>query len=67
MYLHSRNTPSWSGAQLGGAQGQVLSGNLDTFYQERAIAKKHADPIFSLDGDSTNRRVILPGVVETHN
>jgi hypothetical protein len=24
LYLHSPNTPSWSGAQLGGAQGQVI-------------------------------------------
>jgi hypothetical protein len=23
MYLHSPNTPSWRGAQLGGAQGQL--------------------------------------------
>jgi hypothetical protein len=23
LYLHSPNTPSWRGAQLGGAQGQV--------------------------------------------
>jgi hypothetical protein len=23
LYLHSPNTPSWRGAQLGGAQGQL--------------------------------------------
>jgi hypothetical protein len=23
LYLHSPNTPSWSGAQLGGVQGQL--------------------------------------------
>jgi hypothetical protein len=23
LYLHSPNTPSWGGAQLGGAQGQL--------------------------------------------
>jgi hypothetical protein len=24
LYFHSPNTPSWLGAQLGGAQGQLL-------------------------------------------
>jgi hypothetical protein len=24
LYLHSRNAPSWCGAQLGGAQGQIF-------------------------------------------
>jgi hypothetical protein len=24
LYLHSPNTPSWHGAQLGGAQGQLF-------------------------------------------
>jgi len=23
LYIHSSNTPSWRGAQLGGAQGQL--------------------------------------------
>jgi hypothetical protein len=26
MYLHSPNTPSWRGAQLGGAQGRAFTG-----------------------------------------
>jgi hypothetical protein len=25
LYLHSLNTPSWRGAQLGGAQGRLYS------------------------------------------
>jgi hypothetical protein len=25
LYLHSPNTPSWRGAQLGGAQGQLFT------------------------------------------
>jgi hypothetical protein len=29
LYLHSPNTPSWCGAQLGGAPGQLYL----TFYQ----------------------------------
>jgi hypothetical protein len=28
LYLHSPNTPSWRGAQLGGTQGHRLPGNL---------------------------------------
>jgi hypothetical protein len=39
LYLHSPNTPSWRGAQLGGAQGQLYLYLYQTvYYNEILIA-----------------------------
>jgi hypothetical protein len=44
LYFHYPNTPSWRGAQLGGAQGQLYygignSGNLFPCYRENFSPK----------------------------
>jgi hypothetical protein len=37
LYLHSPNTPSWRGAQLGGAQGQDTFIGLNMTYVLRTV------------------------------
>jgi hypothetical protein len=42
LYLHSPNTPSWCGAQLGGAQGQLYHGNAWFLLVGKASFTDHA-------------------------
>jgi hypothetical protein len=59
LYLHSPNTPSWRGAQLGGAQGQLSATGWTTGVQFPAVTMME---IFSSPPlpDWVLRRIQLP-------
>jgi hypothetical protein len=49
LYLHYRNTPSWRGAQLGGAQGQLYLLPLPSLYFRAKLSTSLTNIFVSLE------------------